>query len=96
MRNKLFALAAVVTVAGLAAPAFAASASNNNDEGDNGWGQFAKNAVIASLQQRGVNATDVERWGQYVRAYVTQPDGTQQQLFFYPITLTPADPAHVS
>jgi hypothetical protein len=95
MRNKLFALAAAVTVAGLAAPAFAASVSTDNDEGDNGWTQFTRNAVIAGLQQRGVNATDVERWGQYVRAYVTQPDGTQQQLFFHPTTLTPADPAHL-
>jgi hypothetical protein len=96
MRNKLFALAAAVTVAGLAAPAFAASAVTNNDsDSDSGWTQFTQNAVLASLQQRGVNATDVEQWGSYLRAYVTLPDGSVQQQFFNPITFAPADPAHL-
>jgi hypothetical protein len=96
IKNKLIALAAAATVAGLAAPAFAASSVNNNDDTENGWSQFTQYSVLASLQQRGVDATSVEQWGPYLRAYVQNPDGTVQQKFFDPDTFAPANPANLS
>jgi len=51
---------------------------------------FNKEHVIASLQQRGVNAQDVERWGSFIRAFVKQADGTVKSELFKPDTLTPA------
>jgi len=39
-------------------------------------------AIIAALKQQGINATDVEQWGDYVRAFVVKDDGSiSMQLF---------------
>ncbi|HEY4201396.1 MAG TPA: hypothetical protein VGM83_12635 [Devosiaceae bacterium] len=90
IKNKIIALAAVALLAGAAAPAFADDTPYSNGS-DAGWNQFIKQGVIANLQQQGVNATDAERWGQYVRAYVKLPNGTTQQQFFDPDTLAPVN-----
>ena len=96
IKNKLIALAAAATVAGLAAPAFAPPGVISNNDTENGWSQFTQYSVLASLQQRGVDATSVEQWGPYLRAYVQNPDGTVQQKFFDPDTFAPANPANLS
>lgn len=94
IKNKLIALAAAAAVVGLAAPAFAVSDVNSNDDStSDGWSQFTQFSVLASLQQRGVDATSVEQWGPYVRAYVQNPDGSVQQKFFDPDTFAPVNPA---
>lgn len=94
IKNKLIALAAAATIAGLAAPAFAEPTPLQNDnDTENAWSQFTQYSILTSLHQRGVEATAVEQWGPYLRAYVTNPDGTVQQQFFDPDTFAPINPA---
>lgn len=42
----------------------------------------SESATISALEQRGVKATRVEQWGQYVRAFVTEDNGSRSQQFF--------------
>jgi len=73
---------ALASVALLAAPALAAPASLTTDD-------FNRQHVISSLQARGVNAQDVERWGSFIRAFVTQADGSVKSELFQPGTYAP-------
>ena len=82
--NKKIALAlTTAAMIGVAAPTFASPLGN----GDQETRDFKAWSIQTELQQNGVNATGVEEWGDYIRAYVTQPDGSQTMQFFDPITL---------
>jgi hypothetical protein len=93
LKKSLIALA---IVAAAAAPAFAdtetvfGNAHPTTDQVD-----FAKSAITHQLQQRGIDATDVEEWGNYVRADVKLANGSTQVQFFEPITLQPVDINHL-
>jgi len=86
MKSSLIALAAAVALAG-AAPAFAAPFG----DGDSETREWRANNIIQRLHDNGVNATDVEEWGDLVRAYVRQADGSVVMQYFTPDTLTPVN-----
>jgi hypothetical protein len=84
--NKTIALAlTTAAMIGIAAPVLAAPFGDGSKE----MRDFRAWSVLTTLQQDGVNATAVEEWGDYVRAYVLAPDGSQTMAFFDPITLKP-------
>ena len=80
-------LIALATVAAVSLAAFPASAEDLFGNGDQ---DLAKASVVAELQRDGVNATSVEDWNGYIRAFVTLEDGRQVQRFFDADTLQPA------
>jgi len=73
---------ALATLSVLAAPAFAAPSSLTQDS-------FNKDNAIVSLQARGVQVQDVERWGTFIRAFVKQPDGSVKSELFQRDTFAP-------
>ncbi len=97
IKNTIIALGTVAALIVGAAPAFA-NADNRTDpvfqvqlDRQNSADNLvqAKQNVTTLLAQRGIKATDVDEWGGYVRADVTQPDGSQAVRFFQPGTLEP-------
>jgi hypothetical protein len=80
-------LIALATVAAVSLAAFPASAEGLFGDGEQ---DLAKARVVAELRSDGVNATSVEDWNGYVRAFVTLEDGRQVQRFFDADTLQPA------
>jgi len=97
IKNTIIALVAAVSLAGVAAPAFAASAPDfDSDSGsaETAFGSgsvemrdFIADSVLTQLQQKGINATAVEDWSGLIRAYVTLEDGSQTMQFFKPGSL---------
>jgi hypothetical protein len=96
IKNTVIALVAAVSLAGVAAPAFAASAPEefSATESETAFGtgsvemrEFIADSVLNQLQQKGINATAVEDWSGLIRAYVTLEDGTQTMQFFTPGSL---------
>jgi hypothetical protein len=78
----------------MAAPAMAAPYCNDDRGGisitfGKGLGMDDTEADLndqdkTELQQRGVDVTRVERWNGCIRAYVRQPDGSEQMEFYDP------------
>jgi allantoicase len=88
IKSSILALLAVAAMGSVAAPAFAAAGvTNDSNHADGNY--LDSQSVIARLQEQGVNATSVEHWGTLIRAFVTQPDGTQVSQLFNPDTLKP-------
>ena len=97
IKTTIVALVAAVSLAGVAAPAFAAPApvfSSESDSADTAFGSgsvemraFIADSVLTQLQQKGINATAVEDWSGLIRAYVTLEDGSQTMQFFKPGSL---------
>jgi len=86
IKNTVIAILTAATLLGAAAPAFAdtnASGDSYDILDDN------SDAILASLQAQGINASSVEDWGTLVRAYVTQADGSQVMQYFDANTLGP-------
>jgi hypothetical protein len=81
LKNTVIALIAAASVAGAAVPAFADYDVSNSVE---------ENQVINRLAAQGINASEVENWGQLIRAFVTLEDGTTVMQFFDADTLQPA------
>lgn len=82
-------------------PAFAESIGACQNEitiGPRGAGQYTDAidsdapAIIASLEQKGINVQDVTDWGGCIRADVTKKDGSTAMEFFDPNTLQRLDP----
>lgn len=73
MKTSLTVLAALVTVAGLSAPAFADSLGSSSSTEDD---SFNNALVLQTLRDRGVDASAVEKWGDRVKATVTLADGS--------------------
>lgn len=96
IKSSIIALVAVASMASVAAPAFAFTDTGSGSsagvfgEGSAEHREWMADTILTRLQQQGVKATSVEEWGGLVRAYVTQPDGTQAMQFFAPDTLAPA------
>ena len=95
VKNTIIALVAVASLAGIAAPAYAASEWDGGyAENDTAFGSgstemrdFIADSVLTQLQRNGVNATAVEDWSGLIRAYVTLEDGSQVMQFFQPGSL---------
>jgi hypothetical protein len=92
LKKSLIALA---IVAAAAVPAFAGTDAIFNSSTTDQLA-YSKAVVINELQNKGVNAQDVDSWGQYIRAEVKLADGTQAVRFFAPDTLQQVDIAHLN
>jgi len=95
LKKSLIALGAVAVLAAGALPSFA---STDAVFGNNNYAQIdnAKAAVVQELQQKGLNVTNVDEWGGYVRADVKLADGTTAVRFFEPVGLTQVDINHLN
>lgn len=82
IKNTVIALVTAAALAGVAAPAMAATSLLETSE--NG---FDAAYVLAQLQDKGIDADSVEEWGDYIVALVTGADGKQSMVFFRPTTL---------
>lgn len=87
IRNSVVALATLAALVGFAAPALAVPVEADASEAR----EFVADRYLSELKRQGINATSVEEWGDYVRAFVTLEDGTQVMQFFTPGSLTPVD-----
>jgi hypothetical protein len=86
MSNKsAIALATVAVLASASLPAFATDSVFGS--GPIEARQDVQQGIVQQLNQKGVKATSVEEWGNYIRAYVTTADGKQVQQFFTPGSL---------
>lgn len=85
IKNTLIAVVTATALLGAAAPAMAGAFG----DGDYDARETIANNILVNLQAEGVNATSVEEWGDLVRAYVVQADGTKTMQFFTPVTLQP-------
>ena len=86
IKNTVVALVAAVALAGVAAPAFAAT-SVFGDDSTPEMREFMADSVVTQLRQQGVNVSGVEDWSGLIRAYVTLEDGTQTMQFYTPGSL---------
>lgn len=86
IKNIALVAVAVLGVAGATAPAFADTSLTSQTSIS---ASFDETTILARLQSQGVPATSVEEWGDYVRAFVPQADGSQVMQFFTNDTLAP-------
>lgn len=97
IKNSVAALVTAAALAGIAMPAMAAPPPDPTPapvEGSADSGpaaSFDADYVQYQLQAKGVNATSVEPWGAYIRAYVSGADGRVIMQFFHEDTLAPAN-----
>lgn len=84
IKNTVIALVTAAALAGIAAPAMASTSLLESSDADS---DFDAAYVQAQLDAQGINATQVEEWGEYVSALVTGADGKQTILYFQPTTL---------
>lgn len=87
IKNSVIALVTAVALAGVAAPAMADAYVT----GTTPTNSFDAGYVKYQLQSKGVAATDVEQWGDYVRAFVKDVDGRVTMQLFDKDTLAPAN-----
>ncbi|MGV8832668.1 MAG: hypothetical protein ACOH2N_11895 [Devosia sp.] len=85
IKNTLIALVTATALLGAAAPAMAGAFGDGAPEARDDTAAY----ILTSLQHKGVDATSVEEWGDLVRAYVTQADGTESMQLFTPTLLQP-------
>ena len=88
MKKTIAIALTAITLLGTAAPALAGPFG----DGDADSRDFVASGILSTLQQRGINATGVEEWGDYVRAFVRQSDGSIKMAFFDPIGLKQVTP----
>jgi hypothetical protein len=86
--KKLLALGTALSALLVAAPAIAAPICSGSFAFDrNRVSETTINEYnLNMLQQKGVDATRAEIWSGCIRAYVRQPDGTEQMEFYEPLT----------
>ena len=95
LKKTILALVASSVIAAVAAPAFASTDPLFNATTPDQL-TVEKASIVTLLNQRGIKATDVDSWGQYLKADVTLANGTQQVQFFVPGTLQPVDINHLN
>lgn len=81
IKNTVIAFATVAVLAGSALPAMAGSLTATTDP------DFDADYVLTQVQAKGINADNVEEWGDYIVAQVTTEDGKQAVVFLQPTTL---------
>ncbi|KRA96476.1 hypothetical protein ASD83_15280 [Devosia sp. Root685] len=91
IKNSILALTTAALVAGIAMPAFAASAAPDQNDNDKSYltGEVANDYTLLRLKEKGINATSVEDWNGLVRAFVIKEDGTQAMQLFDADSLAP-------
>lgn len=89
IKNSVIALVSAAALAGIAVPVIAAPPPPEPVE--EASETFNAEYVQYQLEAQGVNASAVEQWGSYIRAYVTGPDGRVTMQFFHEDTLAPAN-----
>jgi hypothetical protein len=82
IRNTVIALVTAAALAGVAAPAMASNSLVSTSDND-----FDADYVLAQVQDKGINATAVEEWGDYIVATVTDETGKQTRIFLTPVSL---------
>ncbi|WIY52889.1 hypothetical protein O9Z70_15770 [Devosia sp. YIM 151766] len=91
IKNSVVALVTAAALAGIAVPAMAEAAPLSPPAPvESETSSFNADYVLYQLQSQGVNASSVEQWGSYVRAFVTE-DGRQVMRLFDADTLNPAN-----
>lgn len=92
----VLALAAALAVAGMTAPALAASVATCQSEKVLGPKGVLIDRIDANadgyameLRHRGYRVESVQGWGGCVKAFITDPDGGSHMEFFDPDTLAP-------
>src|SRR5688572_5110193 len=90
IKSSTSALAILVAIAGLTAPALAASSlvdepSDNED--------FNETIVLQQLRAQGYDASDLAEWDGKIRATVRQEDGGFTFVYFEPGTLEQVSPS---
>ena len=88
MKKTIAIALTAAALLGTAAPALAGPFGGGDAESRD----FAAAGILDTLQKRGIDATGVEEWGDYVRAYVRLPDGSIKMAFFDPIGLQQVTP----
>jgi len=88
IKNSVIALVTASALAGIAIPVMAAPQPITSETKSE---SFNADYVQYELRSKGVNATSVELWGSYVRAFVTGEDGRVSMQFFHEGTLAPAN-----
>jgi hypothetical protein len=81
IKNTVIALVTAAALAGVTAPAMATSLVSSSDN------DFDADYVLAQVQDKGINASAVEEWGDYIVASVTDETGKQTRIFLTPVTL---------
>jgi hypothetical protein len=87
IKTTLIAAVAALSLASVAAPAFADTGSVNGH--DVTIHDYSPDNLISRLHDKGINASRVEQWGPLVRAFVPREDGTQAMQLFTPDYLQP-------
>ncbi len=82
IKNSVIALVTAAALAGIAAPAMASTSLVSNSDSD-----FDADYVLAQVQDKGINASAVEEWGDYIVATVTDETGKTTRIFLTPVML---------
>ncbi len=78
IKNTVIALVTAAALAGIAAPAMAATFDTSS-------GSFDDSYVLTVLNEKGLNATAVEQWGSsYLVAWVNNAEGGQSMVYLDP------------
>ncbi|MEQ9637258.1 MAG: PepSY domain-containing protein [Devosia marina] len=82
IKNSVIALVTAAALAGIAAPAMAGTSLTETSDND-----FDAAYVLTQVQDKGINASVVEEWGDYIVASVTDANGKQTLVYLTPVTL---------
>ncbi|AVF03526.1 hypothetical protein C4375_07160 [Devosia sp. I507] len=82
IKNSVIALVTAAALAGIAAPAMAGTSLTDTSDND-----FDAAYVLTQVQDKGINASTVEEWGDYIVASVTDANGKQTLVYLTPVTL---------
>lgn len=88
-KSSTSALAVLVALSGLAAPAFAESLVDQRSDNEH----FNETIVLDQLRDKGVNASDLAYFNGKIRATVRDADGRFSFAYFEPVTLEQVPPS---
>lgn len=88
-KTSLSALAILVAVTGLAAPALAESAISQSSDNEH----FNETVVLSQLRAKGIDASDLAEFNGRIRATVRDEDGRFSFAYFEPGTLEQVAPS---
>ena len=89
IKTLITAAFATVTLAAVAVPAQAQSASVAQCDSTGDSISDNETTISMQLEQQGYNVTGIDEWNNCVRAYVVKADGSTGMAFFDPSTLQP-------
>jgi hypothetical protein len=90
IKKSIIAIATLAAIAGASLPALASNTDSVfGSTNDYQQTESAKNSVAQRLAAQGIQVSNIDEWGGYVRATVQLPNGQQATRFFQPGTLAP-------